>query len=585
MNQRSIKVLLTLLKKDIAHHKIMLLLWSATVLATCLAGLILSTLNLESPLSQIAILAGTPVSIAQWILFFIFGIQITQQEQLSDKTSFWIAKPVSGRMLLMSKLLFVSLILFLPLLLSRLFFASMKGADCHLIHTLWIDFFLLPILLLSMPLFLGAATRTWAQVYLGGFGILNFCLFLPLYLVNTWNIHSLTIHVKDIDAFSNLFPFLFPFIPLTFLGGTYFLFRGCSRRAVWLTTILLLLCLGILFNRVEYRQKDVKDFSEIDSAHIDPKAFSISLNSKPGNFLFFEESNGGFMRSTNFSGQTADFKKSSPNTIWGLEKSFTMSTLPPRVASLAEVRHAKLLLPDQTVLTSYPSQSSLFKQGERRPKLTPKILSDFYPSLYPMDSGLSDETNTMLIFTAPAQTWLEAGKKEGTYQGNALYRFYQFEKLFEMPLQPKTFAINKTAIGQILNLEQNVDEIQISMRIMWIPNTLDTHNPLGKTAWLSSDYFLLIHPGEKKYLHTNGCTTHHEISAYGVYSSATIKLTYSFTQEALPKIGDLSESEKKQLLQNWMEHAKLVKFHPVYIGRLQQTIRQENFKLISKDND
>ena len=119
-----------LLKKDIRRSRLLLIIWLVLLVLEC--ALISSSANPADRVMQaLYAMVSVIVPISQALLLLVIVPFVVHEEPLVGTTAFWLTRPLSGRLLLKSKMLYVAVVLILPPLLLEIIVLAANGFRFH----------------------------------------------------------------------------------------------------------------------------------------------------------------------------------------------------------------------------------------------------------------------------------------------------------------------------------------------------------------------------------------------------------------------------------------------------------------------
>ena len=146
------------LKKDIRHLRSLLVLWLLLLLVNSLlmrSGLDRFVASEEG--IEVLATAYVLLYVLQQILQIVIVCQLVQADALAGTTAFWLTRPISRKELLLSKSLFVLLILVLPSLLAEVIVLRVNGISVSFMLSALAEEVILQCALFLVPAMLVAA--------------------------------------------------------------------------------------------------------------------------------------------------------------------------------------------------------------------------------------------------------------------------------------------------------------------------------------------------------------------------------------------------------------------------------------------
>src|SRR5262245_13841184 len=158
------------LKKDIRALRLLLLLWFVLLLVNSL--LIRSGLDLSITSEQgIEIFSSAYVLlyVLQQILQIVIVCQLVQADALAGTTAFWLTRPISRKGLLLSKSLFILLVLVVPSLIAEVIVLQINGISApQTLSALLQELILQSALFLVPAMLMASLTSNFASLAITG---------------------------------------------------------------------------------------------------------------------------------------------------------------------------------------------------------------------------------------------------------------------------------------------------------------------------------------------------------------------------------------------------------------------------------
>ena len=160
------------LKKDLRYLRLVLLTWFVLLLVNSLlirSGLDLSIASEEG--IEVLSSAYVLLYVLQQILQIVIVCQLVQADALAGTTAFWLTRPISRRQLLLSKSLFVLLVLLLPSVIAEVIVLQVNGISVsQTLYALPQETILQSALFLMPTMLLASLTPSLARLAITGLG-------------------------------------------------------------------------------------------------------------------------------------------------------------------------------------------------------------------------------------------------------------------------------------------------------------------------------------------------------------------------------------------------------------------------------
>jgi len=160
------------LKKDLRYLRLLLLPWFVLLLVNSLlirSGLDLSIASEEG--IEVLSSAYVLLYVLQQILQIVIVCQLVQADALAGTTAFWLTRPISRKQLLLSKSLFVLLVLLLPSVIAEVIVLQVNGISVsQTLYALPQEIILQSALFLMPTMLLASLTPSLARLAIVGLG-------------------------------------------------------------------------------------------------------------------------------------------------------------------------------------------------------------------------------------------------------------------------------------------------------------------------------------------------------------------------------------------------------------------------------
>jgi len=121
-------------KKDVRQNRLVIGLWLAALAIPAVLGVLVPATTGKPALWNIYQLVAMLAPALRFILMLVLIPLVIQQDPLVDSRAFWLTRPISRRMLLASKALFLGLVILLPVILGEV--VVLAGSGLGLRHVL-----------------------------------------------------------------------------------------------------------------------------------------------------------------------------------------------------------------------------------------------------------------------------------------------------------------------------------------------------------------------------------------------------------------------------------------------------------------